>query len=507
MDGVKWYLPSEEGSRDANASASVNEDKAETVQSWLDNIPSLDGLSEPSPMANFTIPYRCYPPPSNNDYTLIADSHDLKLTYRARQCSSEVMYHHHSSTNRAIVNGNNWGAEPKETIAKSSPRLNGERLANTIQWNKNSFCSTTCESNGPIYPSEQARTDFVKMINQGAKLEHCKVCDKKHIPPGPPVTLADRDTCGSYLPEWFPKDRYTRPWDTYRELINTIAMLESYEKDPSAIWDKQLHEADDKWSVLGRKAGGWWRCRSGADAIEAELWCWQCQRPRTKQQWEQEQQDQRRSNMDRLNLLNEWVAKQMKTVADRDKAIALAMIRDQPMCLLTPPPKEPVPPLRIPYDSDDDEGGWTLGPYAGQIPWKVKGKGKAEVDENLRGSESPDLRPTELHHNISSLNLGEFTYDAGLAMYDGSTSERPSVNSGGNCLPAKIVATSPKTAGESSGSGDSGEYWTQASRKGDIGNDFANIAGTYTTTTRDNIGSVDRRWSTRGSASSDGPLK
>lgn len=125
--------------------------------------------------------------------------------------------------------------------------------------------------------------------------------------------------------------------------------------------------------------------------------------------------------MDRLNTLKEWKDKQMQETADRDKAIALAMIRDQPtgMKFLTPPPAEPIPPLRIPYDSDDEEGDWTLGPYGGQIPWKGKGKVEIVVEEDLRGSESPDLKPIELHLDMSVLNLNELAFGDGLNIYDG----------------------------------------------------------------------------------------
>lgn len=117
-------------------------------------------------------------------------------------------------------------------------------------------------------------------------------------------------------------------------------------------------------------------------------------------------------------------------MVDRDKAIALAMIRNGPpaQSMLTPMPAEPVPPLRIPYDSSDDEGDWTTGPYGGQIPWTGRRKGKKPViDENQRGSESPELRPMELHHDMSALDLDQLT--AGLDLQDEGSPVRSSAAS------------------------------------------------------------------------------
>lgn len=53
-----------------------------------------------------------------------------------------------------------------------------------------------------LYGPEEIREDFIKNIDNGAAFDFCKVCKKRHIPPGPPFTLQDRDTCGSYLPEY-----------------------------------------------------------------------------------------------------------------------------------------------------------------------------------------------------------------------------------------------------------------------------------------------------------------
>ncbi|KUJ06258.1 uncharacterized protein LY89DRAFT_692593 [Mollisia scopiformis] len=306
--------------------------------------------------------------------------------------------------------------EPREVAPtmKTQGCLDGEKCASTIQWDKYNFNAGTCESNGPIYPADQARVDFVKMIDEGAQLEYCSVCEKTHICPGPPITLPDRDTCGAFLPRWFPKGRFPKPWATYLELMSDITTMEAFKNDPKAVWDKYFHKADDKWESIGREDGGWWKCRVGSDASWAELECTLCHRARYNAAWEQEQRKQRRDVLERLKKLKAWKAKHEKECADRDKAVALAMIRDgpPPMALLTPLPAEPVPPLKIPYDSDDGEGDWTMGPYAGQIVWKAKPyNSKPVIVEKSGGSESQDFKADELTRSISALDLHQIAVE------------------------------------------------------------------------------------------------
>lgn len=213
---------------------------------------------------NFAVPYKCFPPPSNKDYTLTTDGHNPLFARTYRPSSRHMSGYKVELRDQDLENADNT------TTMSPRPVLDAEEFANTIQWHKYNFNGGTCESNGPIYPADQARADFIKMINDGAQLELCTVCEKKHIIPGPPITLPDRDECGMFLPRWFPRERFTKPWVTYVELLNNIAMLESYENNPKAIWDKQLHDADRKWASIGREEGGWWTCRRGSDASRAE---------------------------------------------------------------------------------------------------------------------------------------------------------------------------------------------------------------------------------------------
>jgi hypothetical protein len=41
------------------------------------------------------------------------------------------------------------------------------------------------------------------------------------------------------------------------------------------LWDLQFHEESIRWKVIGKK-GGWWKCRDGDDATNAEKQCQLC---------------------------------------------------------------------------------------------------------------------------------------------------------------------------------------------------------------------------------------
>ncbi|CZR62240.1 uncharacterized protein PAC_12137 [Phialocephala subalpina] len=392
-------------------------------------VPVREVIPETYEMSYFPRPYKAYPPPSNKHYTLTSEGKNPALL---RRTILRKPMEHIPENSGGLLDVQRSQEQPKDTTDMKKniySTLRGERLADRIDWSRyNNNNEDTDVFGGPIYTAEEARADYKKMINEGAVLEFCKVCKRTHIPHGPPITLADRDTCGAYLPDWFPKERFEKPWDTYRETMSQIADLEDYKNDSKLVWDRHNHGADMKWAPLGGQNGGYWKCRQGSDAIEAELRCAICHRRRTPQEYEQEQQATRQRLMAKLQRLRDWVAHPTKIAADRDKGIALAMLRDQfhfGMTMLNPPPKEPVPPLRIPYDSDDGEGEgkWKMGPYGGQIPWKPKNyrnKAKMIVDESMRGSESPELRPTELHHDMSTLDLNALADERALGIYDGS---------------------------------------------------------------------------------------
>jgi hypothetical protein len=96
----------------------------------------------------------------------------------------------------------------EEPFTSAQAKTRGELLADTINFNRSTWVMTTPGISGDLYPAKEQRADYIKYIDgidkEKWELDYCKLCKTKHIPPGPPITLEDRDTCGAYLPEWFP---------------------------------------------------------------------------------------------------------------------------------------------------------------------------------------------------------------------------------------------------------------------------------------------------------------
>lgn len=115
---------------------------------------------------------------------------------------------------------------------------------------------------GSLAPSEAA----TESVFLNGNLEFCTKCQKRHIKPGTPETLDARDTCRSMLPDWFPKERYEKPWDAFTDLISKYVrasqILEEKEANPETKipWDKEYHDPSPEWKEVGR-FGGWWKCR------------------------------------------------------------------------------------------------------------------------------------------------------------------------------------------------------------------------------------------------------
>lgn len=169
--------------------------------------------------------------------------------------------------------------------------------------------------------------------------DYCNVCGQNHIIDGPPYTIADRDDCGSLLPDWFRSvaknitdDKYSRPWDVFIRLLNDIAQTEEieagYGKDPNALskWDKNYHEANREWGHH-RRNGGWWKCRSRMDGNAndrvppGELNCQLCHVPKCQTYIGQEKQ--RKLLKDKTLDLRQLMTEHMKLVMEQDQAVVL----------------------------------------------------------------------------------------------------------------------------------------------------------------------------------------
>jgi hypothetical protein len=221
----------------------------------------------------------------------------------------------------------------------------GERLAQNINFRRDTWITTAPGVSGDILPAEEQREDFIDDINNnGEQLGFCTVCKMAHIPPGPPITLADRDTCGSFLPKWFPAQLLARPWDTYRRLINELVALDEKSQeqrdrgqDPNKPrWDLEWHEADAEWVAAGRHEG-WWKCRSGPDAPPVERHCRVCHRVRGpgEQALTVAEEDEMRE--ERKKVLQGFIDQQVKMFGEMDKEIALAKIQLESMGLIDRP--------------------------------------------------------------------------------------------------------------------------------------------------------------------------
>ena len=163
----------------------------------------------------------------------------------------------------------------EKPLTSNSRGTKGKTLADTINFERLAWiiAMTTPGASGTVYSAEEQREDFIRNIDKdGAKLQYCSKCKTTHIPPGPPITLQDRDSCGSYLPDWFPTDEMEKPWDIFSALLNEMVTLDevsqgySHKASPDEPeWDLYFHEYHSKWRAVGRR-GGWWKCRDGVHA-------------------------------------------------------------------------------------------------------------------------------------------------------------------------------------------------------------------------------------------------
>ncbi|KAI9736089.1 MAG: hypothetical protein M1818_006265 [Claussenomyces sp. TS43310] len=157
--------------------------------------------------------------------------------------------------------------------------------------------------------------------------DYCTVCQEWHIPWGPPITLQDRDTCYSMLPEWFPAHLFKRPWDAFIELINDLVKFDEIKqgrrRNPFARvrFDKEYHEPSRAWSAIGR-GEGWWKCRSGPEFSEAERTCTLCHGNKLAEVAKRE--DKRRSVEKGHDKVLKWLQKHVEEGGKKDRATVAA---------------------------------------------------------------------------------------------------------------------------------------------------------------------------------------
>ncbi|KAG9241507.1 hypothetical protein BJ878DRAFT_224562 [Calycina marina] len=180
------------------------------------------------------------------------------------------IYRTYQSTLTRVLDGGNVQLEAEPVPAPSIPSaenitaLPGEFLARQIKFNRRPSHNNYVDVFGlsEIYGPEEIRRDFIRNIEEGAPLGYCKICKKTHIPPGPPFTIQDRDTCGSYVPDWFRDTPYENQLTEFVKLINEISQLHDIVNGsiPDREWNLHYHVKVPACVPGGRLRSGWWRC-------------------------------------------------------------------------------------------------------------------------------------------------------------------------------------------------------------------------------------------------------
>ncbi|RDW79628.1 hypothetical protein BP6252_04266 [Coleophoma cylindrospora] len=186
-------------------------------------------------------------------------------------------------------------------------------------------------ASGEFYGVDEQKSDFIRAV-QNEMLEYCKVCGHRHIPPGPPGTLPDRDTCGAYIPEWFPKEEVAKPWASYLALINRIVELQQilegipHNHPARPKFNYQYHDPSMHWKGM-RRRGGWWKCRSDQNAPLYERLCNLCHKLDTEKVGPKNEEEFLSVVGQELKRLEEFVNQKVAAVGVVNKAKALARIR------------------------------------------------------------------------------------------------------------------------------------------------------------------------------------
>lgn len=149
--------------------------------------------------------------------------------------------------------------------------------------------------------------------------------------------MDERDTCRSMLPDWFPKERYEKPWEAFTDLINkhvrASQMLDGIEANPEtkAAWNKEYHDPSPEWKEAGR-FGGWWKCRiederGESDIPSVEKNCRVCLRRKV----ENDKLPIKRVEtlVEKKQSIEDWIDKHMKQEMVKDRAYVKARLETE----------------------------------------------------------------------------------------------------------------------------------------------------------------------------------
>lgn len=241
------------------------------------------------------------------------------------------------------------GDEDEGLFMKTTPKSQIRSSIRLVKSHGDLWDTATTTASGDVSPTREPSEDLVDGTKTpDIQLDFCTVCMDWHIPPGPIITIADRDTCGSLLPRWFPSHRVERPWDTYRRLINQIVALEEAAQKEAAQdpnrprgYGLEWHEADAAWVAAGRNSG-WWRCRDDNDAPMIEQMCQICHRQFGPGETELTVAKDVEMREERKQIVQGFVDQHDKLFGDLDELIAAAKVHLEELGILGLAPLKPV---------------------------------------------------------------------------------------------------------------------------------------------------------------------
>lgn len=136
------------------------------------------------------------------------------------------------------------------------------------------------------------------------------------------------------LPDWFPKERFDKPWEAFTDLINRYVragqMLEGIEENPESRtpWNMEYHEPSDEWKEAGR-FGGWWKCRiederGESEVLSVEKNCPVCLRQKIEN--DRLLVKRTESLAEKKQAMEDWIGKRMKQEMVKDRAYVKARL-------------------------------------------------------------------------------------------------------------------------------------------------------------------------------------
>lgn len=224
-----------------------------------------------------------YPPLSNVSYK---DTNMVKTCEDERPCIKRPQ----TFDGAALVVNSIAQRRSKDQQARLQPPLQtiGQLIAKSMNFHRPLFDEANRIFDYDLPTDREQRVAVAAIIDDALRndkdpFDLCKVCLERHIAPGPPNTLQDRDFCGSLLPDWFPIEHHEHPWTTIRNMVNDYVRIEEIEKgfrgepEPPRTWTSYL-DRSQKWKTNPGASfqGSCRKCLPDNDAMREERVCTVC---------------------------------------------------------------------------------------------------------------------------------------------------------------------------------------------------------------------------------------